>query len=709
MPAAPTTERWMTTRSRNATAHPGVVDISMEETADNVPKTPAPKKRRARAKKGIKSAEDIEAGIQRVAAYERQSLNEELIDATPQVVNTPAPPQDPSSYEHNKGGNISDNASYQPSSESVGDILMSEAGIGSLHSPVGETVGQGKKETKGGDKKAIVFTEQESSTESDDEPTPFKKVMSEKGKRFGKDISVDAVEETPIKAMTKGRKKVPIVADDSVTMSDKLVMLKKTGNGKAPAAAKQVSRVPAVAGRVSGSGNKSVQPIPAPTRPKPKPFKQPEPPTPTSALNTVTAKPVSNPKPSDDMPDKLQTKSSKPNVPKAKSELSMVREALKKAQEEVKKAQEAEKKAWAKTKESTKELGVRNRIKAVNDGEDGKALSLHPPDFSRLSSTSNKPSTHQDQDITSSKPRPRKFTFNAKVNDDPLYGVYDFGSDDAGNVAAPKPSQQTQDPPIDDIFDFGSFGDDAQGGFEGGDDHGMVIDVVEPAAKAVGKPQTTKNVVVGGGSGLAKSGNERGGKTVKGKATKGISIQEHSQACHQLLTLIDDHSLTPESEVDQYRQETHRSASAAWQQASSFPSPTMLTLDSTTLFFYSRIISINNMGPPSKKRKAECDLISTWIDNVEPGALPTYTSSLRPPPLTTGTTRSSSSALTNTIRVTQNTFAIKTEPKEARIEVIDQGAFSDYDETEGQEREVALASKVKHGVRATSTVSLTIW
>ena len=72
MPAAPTAEHWMATRSRNATVHPSAVDISMEEEmVDNIPKTPAPKKCKARNKKDIKSAEEIEAGIQCVAAYKR--------------------------------------------------------------------------------------------------------------------------------------------------------------------------------------------------------------------------------------------------------------------------------------------------------------------------------------------------------------------------------------------------------------------------------------------------------------------------------------------------------------------------------------------------------------------------------------------------------------------------------------------------------------
>ena len=150
----------------------------------------------------------------------------------------------------------------------------------------------------------------------------------------------------------------------------------------------------------------------------------------------------------------------------------------------------------------------------------------------------------------------------------------------------------------------------------------------------------------------------------------------------------------------------------------------MLTLDSTTLFFYSRIVSSNDKsGPPSKKRKAECDPIAAWIDNIKPNALPpsraasstskttsrTAASSHPPPSLTAGSTRSLYSTLTNTIWITQNsqlpTTAVKKEPKEAHIEVEDKGVFSDYDETEGQERERALASGVKHGVRATSSVS----
>ena len=150
----------------------------------------------------------------------------------------------------------------------------------------------------------------------------------------------------------------------------------------------------------------------------------------------------------------------------------------------------------------------------------------------------------------------------------------------------------------------------------------------------------------------------------------------------------------------------------------------MLTLDLTTLFFYSCIISNNDKSsPPSKKRKAERDPIAAWIDNIKPNALPpsrvasssskntswTATSSHPPPSLMASLTCSSNSMLTNTIWITQNpplpTKANKKEPKEACIEVGDKGVSSDYDETEGQEQERALASGVKHGACATSSVS----
>ena len=51
----------------------------------------------------------------------------------------------------------------------------------------------------------------------------------------------------------KGKEKVPIRADDSVTEDDKLVIPQNTGNVKA---------APATAGLDSSSGKKCVQPVP---------------------------------------------------------------------------------------------------------------------------------------------------------------------------------------------------------------------------------------------------------------------------------------------------------------------------------------------------------------------------------------------------------------------------------------------------------------
>ena len=339
----------------------------------------------------MKSAEEVEAGIQCVAAYEKQSLHKELIDATPQVVYTPAPPQDVSdpleSSGHEEGGNISDNASHKPPSVSVGDVLMSEAEVGSLPSPVGKMAdqgnkgkgkkGKGKVGQQGGSKgtNPIVLTQKDSATESnDEEPTPFKRLMSEQGRRFGKEISDNVVEEsTPIKVVAKGTKIVripvpvensatesdkPIVAlntgkakaaptavEDSVTESNEPITMQKTGTAKAaPATSICIWKASANVGPAAGSNNESHQPNSAPSRLKARPWKQSEAPAALSAPQKAASKPVTKPGSSNKMPDKSEAKLSKPKVTKGKSELVMVKEMLKRAQEEVKKVQEAQKK-----------------------------------------------------------------------------------------------------------------------------------------------------------------------------------------------------------------------------------------------------------------------------------------------------------------------------------------------------------------------------
>ena len=200
----------------------------MEEMVNNLPKTPALKMGQPKNKKDVKSAEDVEVGIQRVAAYERQSLKEEFVDATTQAMVTPAHPHQPSeSSKQDKGSNITDNVLYQPPSESSPNDLMSGMEFGSLPSPVRNAASQGenasKKEKKGQGKRLIIIQRDRSTTKSDDEPTPFKKVMSEQGKRFGKYFEVNIVKEpTPMKVVAnrKGKGKVLVRTEVSATESN---------------------------------------------------------------------------------------------------------------------------------------------------------------------------------------------------------------------------------------------------------------------------------------------------------------------------------------------------------------------------------------------------------------------------------------------------------------------------------------------------------
>ena len=139
---------------------------------------------------------------------------------------------------------------------------------------------------------------------------------------------------------------------------------------------------------------------------------------------------------------------------------------------------------------------------------------------------------------------------------------------------------------------------------------------------------------------------------------------------------------------------------------------TMLTLDSTTLFLYTHIISSNNHYP-SKKRKADHESISTWVDNVKPDAPASRAARLRtgtipPPALTAGSTRSlSNSILTNNIQIAQSTQLATNgkRRKEPCIEVDNNGMFSDYEEMTGREWDRAISSPPKNGECATSSVN----
>ena len=184
----PSVPCWMATRSSNGNAHPGTVNISVEEkTVDLPPNTPAPRKKRAKSKK-TKSAEEVEAGIQRVATYERQSLNDELVNTTPHALVAPTAPHNPTQpcevSEEEDGGNVVDNESYKLPLKST-DLAVTDNELGSIPDPVERTVGEVR--GKHAWRKHVTLREDLGDvTESDKELTPFKKVM---GKRLTNDTN----------------------------------------------------------------------------------------------------------------------------------------------------------------------------------------------------------------------------------------------------------------------------------------------------------------------------------------------------------------------------------------------------------------------------------------------------------------------------------------------------------------------------------------
>ena len=221
----------------------------------------------------------------------------------------------------------------------------------------------------------------------------------------------------------------------------------------------------------------------------------------------------------------------------------MAREALKSAQEEVKKAQEVQKKVREgakKLKESMREPGVCDQIKAVYKEEDVNTQSLHPSHLNFLSKNS-KLSTHK---VVLLDPKPKSNTKQTKHLFD---SIYHFGSDNDGATAS-KPIQESQGHPIDDIFDFSSFGNGPQLDFEGYSNNKMEVDIVEPAAKAMGtgKAKPVKKLVASGnGSIKSKDASRKAVRAgekeewtklmVKGKAKKGL--QQSDQASQGVWSL----------------------------------------------------------------------------------------------------------------------------------------------------------------------------
>ena len=128
----------------------------------------------------------------------------------------------------------------------------------------------------------------------------------------------------------------------------------------------------------------------------------------------------------------------------------------------------------------------------------------------------------------------------------------------------------------------------------------------------------------------------------------------------------------------------------------------MLTLDETTLYYW----SLNSPDESHKK-----GLITDWTSSVNsfaPSQNPKNKSiakstNSRVPSLTNASTRSSSkSVLTDTVMITADRKNSRQSAQEPNVKI--SGGLPDEDETNGEERDVAISSPVKGKVRLTSTV-----
>ena len=262
---------------------------------------------------------------------------------------------------------------------------MTDGGISSLPDPVGETVGKEKRTAghvrrKDDQRKHVVkVREEESPTELDDEPTPFKKVMGMKGKVFVKD--------TERTTMPKGKGRALVVSEDSITESDDEPSFRKKAI-VALVKPTQVSKDPTVVDNLAtGSTTEQVECILAMTRPKTKPASgHPAPSATTCVPITKTSKLTSklNHSNNSDIDVECQ-KLPQPSMSKSKSferktEAAKVKEALRDAQEAFKKAREEARRV----KEIVKEPGVHDRIKVLNKEANAEPGQLHPTCLSQL-------------------------------------------------------------------------------------------------------------------------------------------------------------------------------------------------------------------------------------------------------------------------------------------------------------------------------------
>ena len=140
----------------------------------------------------------------------------------------------------------------------------------------------------------------------------------------------------------------------------------------------------------------------------------------------------------------------------------------------------------------------------------------------------------------------------------------------------------------------------------------------------------------------------------------------------------------------------------------------MLTLDQTTLYYYSLSDSASNGTSKAEKFLSG---INGWAASIPRNSEPVSKAFSKPgtnktgtsrgdilPPLTNATTRSSaSSVLTKNVTISQRTVpGVNLEP--GGVSIFD-GALSDKDEANGIERDAAIASPPKGKKRVTSSVS----
>ena len=228
-------------------------------------------------------------------------------------------------------------------------------------------------------KHVVKAREEESPTELDDEPTPFKKVMGMKGKVFVKD--------TKQTTMPKGKRWALVVSEDSITESDNEPSFWKKAT-VALAKPTQVSKDPTVVNNLTaGSTTQWVEHVLAKTRPKTKPASgHPAPSATTHVPITKTSKLTSklNCSNNSDIDVKSQ-KLPQPSMSKSKSsepktEAAKVKEALRDVQEAFKKAREEARRV----KEIAKEPGVHDQIKVLNKEANAEPGQLHPTCLSQL-------------------------------------------------------------------------------------------------------------------------------------------------------------------------------------------------------------------------------------------------------------------------------------------------------------------------------------